>query len=466
MHEQRAQELLDRLRGKKVGTWKVQDLINNGKSAAVFSARSTGRTAALKIFDPELIARYGEITQLIRIRRELSLRGLRHPNLVDIYGGGKCPSTNLYFLVMQLVEGNPLSRSLNSIDRDRIRVLLHQIASAAKFLEDNELSHRDIKPDNIVINPDTGDATLLDLGVLRPISSSSTVTDTGDHHFVGTLQYSPPEFLLRKEEDTPVGWRAVTFYQIGAVLYDLLEGHPIFSDSMHPYARLVNAVQNTIPSYRSADLPDLVNLARNCLTKSPDARLRLVTWQDLISGPTQPSSGTAAKTLFAANHAQVSKSPATRQAWQVRWEQSRKYEELAHRIQVCLRRWCVAQESIPPIELAIPSSSGPDRLIYDLCFRQDTTHKLDHHLLIRIVVDVLDIDVQAVDVLVTAGLAESIRFPPTGKPYSLFRGAVEETALQSLFEAVIYPVLLFSTRDMTECGSIDVESLMDQGVEE
>ena len=231
MYEQRAHALLEELRGHCVGGWQIQDLIRHGKSAAVFTAHQSPRTAALKIFDPELVARYGELTQLTRIHRELSLRDRHHPNLVDIYDGGRCPATGYHFLVMEYLAGDPLSMHIPTLPRPRIAVLLRQVASAAKFLEDNELVHRDIKPDNIVIDTTTGDATLLDLGVLRPINSDSTATDDDEvQHFLGTLQYSPPEFLLREEEDTVEGWRAVTFYQLGAVLHDLIERRPIFAD--------------------------------------------------------------------------------------------------------------------------------------------------------------------------------------------------------------------------------------------
>ena len=278
MYEQRALDLLHQLRGRSVGGWRIQELIRHGKSAAVFRANKSQHIAALKIFDPELVARYGELTQLTRILTELTLRGLRHRHLVQIYDGGQCPATNHLFLVMQHVTGQPLSTLLTTFPRARIPALLQQIASATRFLEDNGLAHRDIKPDNIVVDATTDHATLLDLGVLRAISSQSNATDGDDvPHFVGTLQYSPPEFLLREEEDTLEGWRAVTFYQLGAVLHDLVERRPIFTEFTDPYARLVNAVQHTQPTFQATDVPDLVHLAQNCLVKSPTSRRKMST---------------------------------------------------------------------------------------------------------------------------------------------------------------------------------------------
>jgi hypothetical protein len=63
-------------------------LIDHGKSAAVFRASGRGGIVAVKIFDDELIARYGDDTQFERINRELQLIGKSHPNLVKILGGG------------------------------------------------------------------------------------------------------------------------------------------------------------------------------------------------------------------------------------------------------------------------------------------------------------------------------------------------------------------------------------------
>jgi len=75
---------------------------------------------------------------------------------------------------------------------------------------------------------------LLDFGVLRPIGKPGLTDGTGHRSFIGTLQYSSPEFLLRKEEDSLLGWRAVTIYQIGGVLHDLVIRRPLFADFADP----------------------------------------------------------------------------------------------------------------------------------------------------------------------------------------------------------------------------------------
>jgi len=463
MYRQRAEDLLYQLRGRSVGNWQVQNLINYGKSGAVFRAHDSQRTAALKIFDPELVARYGELTQLTRIQRELSLRGRCHPHLVQIFDGGKCAATNHLFLVMQHVPGKPLGAVLNSIQRPRIRLLLQQLAGAAKFLEDNNLAHRDIKPDNIVIDPNTGDATLLDLGVLRPISSESSATDDGEDHFVGTLQYSPPEFLLREEEDTLDGWRAVTFYQLGAVLHDLIEGRPIFVEFTTPFARLVNAVQHTAPTFQATDVPDLVRLAQNCLVKPPDTRLQLVTWNDFLCPQEGHSPGILAKQRIAEFGRRSSFSLTTDRDVQARWNASRKHNELAHNIEVWLRQWCVGQDLIPPVEILTPGTSRPTVFVYELRFRPDAAYRLRYHLLIHIEVRLLDLAISAVEILTDAMLSASLPFPQDRKLFSLHRGIMTEQALYPVLQDTIYPALELATMESAEAGRINIEQLFTTG---
>jgi hypothetical protein len=71
---------------------------------------------------------------------------------------------------------------------------------------------------------------VMDFGVIRPVGEPG-ITDGDQRPFIGTLQYSSPEFLFRTEADTPEGWRALTFYQLGAVLHDLIMRQRIFCGS-------------------------------------------------------------------------------------------------------------------------------------------------------------------------------------------------------------------------------------------
>lgn len=279
MDRVKAEALEAKLQGHSVGGWAIHSLINHGKSAAVFRASRNGADAAIKIFDTDLIERYGDETQIARIDREVALVGKSHPNLVSIYGGGHDEESNLYFIVMEFLPGKNVKERLGDIRADQIAGLVEQLAAAARYLEELGLAHRDIKPENIWLSDDCSRLVLLDLGVIRPVGQTGLTDPEGIQAFVGTLQYSSPEFLVREEEDSIEGWRSLTFYQIGAVLHDMIMKRPIFDQFAEPYPKLVMAIQQERPILAGADVdPRLLDLAERCLLKNPDSRLRLVDW--------------------------------------------------------------------------------------------------------------------------------------------------------------------------------------------
>ncbi len=266
------------LRGKAIAGWVIDELVDYGKSALVLSASKENQFCILKLFDPEIVERYGEAVQRERVTRERALVGNDHPNLVPILDAGE--DGGFFYVVMGKVPGRPLSRRLSELPRNRIWPLIEQIAAAAEFLETLGFAHRDIKPDNILVTDDFTTAVLLDLGVLKPFVGQ-VVTDSEKMPFIGTLQYSSPEFLKRREDPTAEGWRALTFYQLGAVLHDMIMRKRIFSDNEEPFARLVDAVTYVNPEITAADVaPQLVSLAKTCLSKKPEHRLAYVKWTD------------------------------------------------------------------------------------------------------------------------------------------------------------------------------------------
>lgn len=269
------------LQGKTIAGWHVDGFYGNGKSAVVLPALRGTEEGAIKVFHPELIERYGKDAQLQRIHREASLVGTTHPHLVRILDGGECAATGHLYVVMERIPHRNLLQALADVPVDAVPKLIAQVASAARFLEDRGMAHRDIKPENIAVSDDFSHATLLDLGVLRPIGLSD-LTDVSQRSFIGTLRYSSPEFLMRQELDTIEGWRAVTFYQLGAVLHDLLMRRQLFHEYGEPFAGLVEAVKSVNPIVQGDDVR-CVNLARRCLMKNQTTRQQLVSWSDFSS---------------------------------------------------------------------------------------------------------------------------------------------------------------------------------------
>ena len=89
MESARVKRLVSEWSGKALNGWTVGEYINCGKSALVFKATKGAIDAAVKIFDPEIVERFGRADEAERIRRELTLVGTQHENLVKIFDGGK-----------------------------------------------------------------------------------------------------------------------------------------------------------------------------------------------------------------------------------------------------------------------------------------------------------------------------------------------------------------------------------------
>ncbi len=281
MDDVKAKQIESDLQGKIFSGYEVIQLLNYGKSAAVFLVNKKSKPYALKIFDRELIEEYGSAIQESRIKRELELSDHHHPNLVKLYDGGVNTDFDYHYIIMEFIQGRNLKQSLSEISTEQIGDYIEQIAKAAFFLEEKGLTHRDIKPENIMIKPDKKSVVLMDFGVIRPLTGSGLTDGDKIKPFVGTLQYSSPEFLLREEEDSPEGWRAVTFYQIGAVLHDMIMLRPIFSEYETPYAKLVNAVQSVNPAIKNDNVSNrLIKLAKCCLLKNPKSRIEMLSWED------------------------------------------------------------------------------------------------------------------------------------------------------------------------------------------
>ena len=346
MNKDRANALAADLKDTLVDKWTVRDPINFGKSAAVFAATCGEQDAALKIFDVDLVARYGKVTQLKRIAREVSLANHKHSNLVEIFDGGECATTGYLYIVMEKIAAPSLDLVFREIARNRIREIIRNVAHAAQFLEALNIAHRDIKPANIAVMENK--AVLLDLGVIRAIANPGG-TDDPKMQFTGTLQYSPPEFLLRTEEDSVDGWRAVTFYQLGAVLHDLIERHTIFSHALDPYPRLVNAVQHDRPEFTATDVPsDLISLAERCLVKDPAARLDLVSWSDFESVPSESTRGESARVKIQQRMGARTAAPLRPD---IEYERARVVRTIAEEVRDIVRRVCVSEALLPPIRV-------------------------------------------------------------------------------------------------------------------
>ncbi len=442
MDATKAKALFEKLLSAPVDDWKIVALSGWGKSAAVFKAEKNGATAAIKVFDTELVERFGKSTQLTRIKRELTLVGKQHPNLVQILGGGETKDGLLY-VAMEYVDSPNLAQVLKELPRSNIQDVILQIANAAKFLEDASLVHRDIKPDNIAISTDYSKCLLLDFGVMRPIGDSD-LTDHEQREFLGTLRYSSPEFLFREEKNTLEGWRALTFYQIGAVLHDLIMRIRIFSGLDAPYARLVEAVKSDKPKIEAADVaPDLVLLAKNCLVKDPAKRLELVSWESFLADPRK---GTKIGELTARirKRQALAKASITEHALETEesWERRYIFETLLTSIYTHLRKECIGTDVFPPIECQQVTDVPGGQASIELRFARSFAHGLQQPCGLHFRFRLVDAKEQVLEILAGVRLLPNLHsrvvIPDPENVISVYKGVFEDTIVQQRIQEAVY----------------------------
>lgn len=276
------------------GEYSAPVYLTSGGSAAIFKAEGLAGVRAFKIFDPRFFE--GKVGEAESKRLDVQRRLIGHEcqSLVQTFQVDEAEGTAI--VEMEFVPWADLNQVLEHVPDTEVSSLIKQLVGAARFLEDQGIVHRDIKPENLKVSPDFKRLKLLDLGVARNIESAddvdAAVTDHGNvRPFLATAQYSSPEYLFRLDEPSPKLWRGLNFYQIGAVLYDLVMKRQLFDYEMKAGNRWLvsKAVLTKVPSFADGNanrLSALKALAARCLTKDLDLRLQVVGWEDFMQEDT------------------------------------------------------------------------------------------------------------------------------------------------------------------------------------
>ncbi|MFN2291909.1 MAG: protein kinase domain-containing protein [Anaerolineae bacterium] len=192
--------------------YRLESLIGRGGMSEVFRALdANGRVVAIKILqqtDPYLVEKFVQEGNQIGPL----LRG--HANIAFVHEFGKSPDNRLY-IVMEYIDAPSLRKAMRRpIDEAETVKIIGQLCGALAFAHNNDIVHRDVKPENILVT-DQGVVKVLDFGIAK-LTSASTVTRD---KIVGTPEYISPE-QARGERVLP----ASDVYSVGVVLYELLTG--------------------------------------------------------------------------------------------------------------------------------------------------------------------------------------------------------------------------------------------------
>ena len=259
----RAAEMLGEL-----ADYELLEEIGRGGQGVVFRARqkSLNRTVALKVIS---LGQWASKAHLTRFRREAeSAASLEHPCIVPIYevgeGDGSC------YFSMKLIEGGQLDEVVRRepMPIRRAVELIAKVARTVHYAHEHGILHRDIKPGNILLDT-KGEPHLTDFGLARLVESESTVTRTLE--VLGTPSYMAPE----QAAGNNAAISSVTdVYGLGAVLYQLLTGHPPFAGgTTYETIKLVLDAEPRQPRLLNPKVDrDLSTICLKCLEKDPRRR--------------------------------------------------------------------------------------------------------------------------------------------------------------------------------------------------
>ena len=266
--------------GELVGSYRITGKIAEGGMGVVYRAQHEliGKAAAVKVLLPELSSNHDIVNRFFTEARAAT--AVRHPGIVEVFDFGYMPS-GMAYIVMELLDGEPLSRRLATrgrIEEREALILIRGVASALAAAHAKGIVHRDLKPDNIFLVPDPdmpgGERPkVLDFGIAKVSEAQrgqGHKTRTGA--VMGTPTYMSPEQCRGAGE---VDHRS-DIYAIGCILYEMVCGRPPFN--AEGIGELIASHMLYPPEPPTRHNPQLgaatEGLILNLLAKKPEERIQ------------------------------------------------------------------------------------------------------------------------------------------------------------------------------------------------
>src|SRR2546430_1246062 len=252
----------------ELGYYELLEEIGRGGQGVVFRARqkNLNRIVALKVIS---LGQWANKAHLKRFRLEAEAAArLEHPGIVPIHevgeGDGSC------YFSMKFIEGGQLDEVVKQSPMSvrRAAELIAQVARTVSYAHEHGILHRDIKPGNILLDA-KGEPHLTDFGLARLVESESSVTKTLD--VLGTPSYMAPEQAVGNNAAVS---GATDVYGLGAVLYQLLTGHPPFAGgTTYETIKLLEDTEPRPPRLLNPKVDrDISTICLKCLEKDPKRR--------------------------------------------------------------------------------------------------------------------------------------------------------------------------------------------------
>ncbi len=253
------------------GRYEIGGIVGRGGMGVVYRAvdRQLDEVVALKVLRPEGLA--SDPTLLDRFKQEIRLaRRITHRNVLRTHDFGE--TDGVPYISMEYVEGVTLKELISRKGALPVGVSLRiakQICQGLEAAHQQGVVHRDIKPQNMLILPETGEVKIMDFGIARvtTVDGVSGLTTAGS--VLGTPDYMPPEQAQGKAAD----FRS-DLYSVGVVLFEMFTGRLPFP-AKTPLAVIMGHIQGPVPKPRGLNpalAPEIEALVLRCLEKLPAKR--------------------------------------------------------------------------------------------------------------------------------------------------------------------------------------------------